>query len=191
MAHFGKGLIMVQGKTREDGTWEYSQGVRVKFKLFELYRKYNVPDQAWMLVLGLTAGKYTLQVMNGNKETSQQVVADRSDFAPPIGWRQVYTVTQERREALQAVKHMIQAPDGCLVISSLAVEKAGQLSFLRGSAASETLGSGWAIEVVRDPARFKFKHVLVAHTKPTEKGWTYDRHWREWYKEVDVPWDDL
>jgi len=183
---------MVQGRTREDGTWEYSPGARITLKLFALYAQYGLAPWTHLHVVEAHPSCYVVQTdaKTSGKPVKVLEVA-RVDVDQPIGWQKVYTTTQEHWEDLQRVKAWIQSPEGCLVAVSLYLEHGGRLSFLKGSEEGKSLGSLQAIEVVRDLARFKFKHVLVAHTKPTEKGWTYDRHWREWHKEVAVSWDDL
>lgn len=185
--------------------WTPKIGELVKLKHFSDYS--NSPGLhiwAWLRVEEIVAGRRVrVQVMNGlqpiESDNQREFPLDRID--PPLGWEPVYTVYVSNVDVKNQLLGWLAAKRGVACWISHDLSSAGRRSFTPGDGTSPHWQyTGNPIEIVHDPARFKFVLCKSQHDKPPKeelkkvvlidynyvKLWKYSRRQQMWFKEEEL-----
>ncbi len=172
-------------------SYAFKPGQKVKFNNFNYYTERKIDPWTWLVIDSIDEKNFATMHVADNPRFS--LGAGVEDLQKPIGFEEVYTVIVKDGFEASKVHSWLSTRGGIAVWTCLDLSCAGRTMFAPGTydgkVTDETMKPHWSyglVEIVDNPKRIEIQIEETTHTKPKDKGWTWDKHYREWYRRV--PW---
>jgi hypothetical protein len=160
--------------------FKFKEGSKVKFKTWGDYISRKLNPWTWLTVV--SSDDVRTRVKNDKEE---MFFVDTAILQPPLGYQDVYEVCVPKAEDAEKMLGWVKDRGGVIAWTSLDLGTAGRFTYTPADAGeNKPHWSMGIVETVKAASRLKFLISETVYEKPKDRGWSYDRRGRCWWRET-------